>query len=327
MNSENFFFTTIFVLLLISSISFASVLEVRVLPVIKGLTYFTNNTFINDTNAIKSEVFWENIGSIECDCLYRIDYYYGTMKNIKKKEINNMTYIDFLCQENQMKLIHSSFSGEKISPGGRKSIFNYFIPLINSTDNYIEMTVQPRIFMCGEIIYLKPYEINMSLVNITLNNDIGLEILDAGNDKNNIIYNLKSSQKNTAIVIIPYKKPFWYNVPGTYFKFKKNKEGTVRIPFIADESKTNQRNISFVFASSDLKKIYAIHEMTIKPLQDKKITFFAVIIIAILFLVAFKYIRNIFVNQKREIKQKQKAKKPNKKKQTKKLSIKSIKLF
>ena len=307
MNYSKSILSSIVILLSLSLMCFASSLEVEIPPIINGVTFFTNYSFANDTNIMKSEMYWENMGSVACLKKYRLDYYNAGINYTKKIIINNKTYIDTLAEENQVKILHSSYSSELIYAGGRKSIYNYFIPSLNSSVNENTYSVQPRVYGCNEVIYLEPYEISVGLSNVSFDNDVDLKIVNAWNDKNDIQFSIVSS-KNTEVVIIPYEKPFWYEVSSKKIALKKNKINTISLPFFADDFMTNQRKISFVFASPDLKKIYAMETIQLKYPEDEEMSFFAFVFVGLIFLVAQQYLMGMFWKKKKEIVKKSKKK-------------------
>ncbi|MCK5476786.1 MAG: hypothetical protein KAI55_02615 [Candidatus Aenigmarchaeota archaeon] len=247
---------------------------------------------------IKSEVYWENMGSVSCVYKYRIDYYNETLDNLEKITINNKIYIDSLSQYNQLKLMHSSFSDELIFSGGKETIYNYFIPELSASSNGLTYSVQPRIYMCNEVVYLQPYEMEFSLNDVSLENDINLDLFSIDNDENYITFLLKAS-KNTDVVIIPYKKPFWFDISVSTINLKKNKVNNTQIRFFSPDLETRERNVTFAFASSDLKNIYAIHTIELKYPKEEKTSFIGALLILVLFVIAHKQLIIIFPPKKK----------------------------
>ncbi|MCK5177447.1 MAG: hypothetical protein KAQ92_06995, partial [Candidatus Aenigmarchaeota archaeon] len=286
------------ILLFLSPICFAAKLQVVIPPVINGVTFFSDHSFVEDTNMIKSEVYWENMGSVSCVYKYRIDYYNETLDNLEKITINNKIYIDSLSQYNQLKLMHSSFSDELIFSGGKETIYNYFIPGLNASVDELKYSVQPRIYMCNELVYLAPYEMKFNLKDVSLENDINLDLIHIDNDENYITFFLKSS-KNTDVVIIPYKKPFWYDIPVSTINLEKNKANNTQIRFFSPDLETRSRNVTFAFASPDLKKIYAIHTIELKYPEEQQMSFIGILFILALFVIAHKQLRIIFPPKKK----------------------------
>lgn len=238
------------------------VIRVDINETIHGKATFLN---ISSFPILKIFLFWENIGSVDCEARMRVDFY------------------------NQTEFLYTAWSNmERVPPGSHADLeTHWFYPFEEN------LTAKIRVYYCNEIFDVAEKKIEVKKIEP---NKTVLEIVKIKDFKNSVEVSIKAKEEVRDVIIIPKKYPLGWIFEQAKIE-KLEKEKTARINY--NPSIWRETNITFLAITEDGKysteKTFTLKEDE----KDYKPLILMIIFALILGIICLKYVRHIIFLLKR----------------------------